>query len=442
MPQPLSPQEINQRYRYWRARLLITMAAGYAAFYLTRKSLNVALPDMQQALALDKADIGLLGTLFYTAYGLSKFGCGLWYDRYGPREFMGAGLVATGILNLVFALGDNLPLLLTTWALNGFFQGWGWPPCARLLTQWYSRNERGLWWGCWNMSINIGGALLPLLCVLLASLWGWRAALMAPGIIAIASGMWLCTRLCGTPQQEGLPCIGEWRQDALELRQQRQSPPQPLWPMLRDSVLANRAIWLLGLMYVLVYLIRIALNDWGNIWMAEGRGASLLGANAAVILFEAGGLLGALFAGWGSDLLFRGQRAPMILLFALGMFITVCALWLMPVHHYALLAAIFFSCGFFVFGPQMLTGLAAVEYCHKDAAGSVTGFLGLFAYLGAALAGWPLALVIERYGWPGMFITLTAAATLIAVLLMPLLLAAEETPDTPNRRVFYPDPQQ
>lgn len=425
----LSPEDIDSRYRYWRPRLLLLMVTGYATFYLTRKSVNIALPEIQQALMLDKADIGLLGTLFYIAYGVSKFGSGLWHDRHGTRWFMGAGLTATGALNIAFAFGDNLPLLLAIWTLNGFFQGWGWPPCARLLTQWYSRNERGLWWGCWNASINIGGALLPLVSTLLVSHWSWRAALMMPGITGMLIGLWLCKSLRGTPQQEGLPDVGEWRQDALEIRQRQTSPPMALWPMLRDTVLANRTIWLLGLVYVLVYLIRIALNDWANLWMAESHGVSLMGANATVMLFEAGGLAGALFAGWGSDLLFRGQRAPMILLFAIGVFTTVCALWLMPVHHYALLAAMFFSCGFFVFGPQMLTGLAAVECCHKDAAGSVTGFLGLFAYLGAALAGWPLALVIERYGWPGMFVALAIAATLIALLLMPLLMVAGETPE-------------
>lgn len=61
----------------------------------------------------------------------------------------------------------------------------------------------------------------------------------------------------------------------------------------------------------------------------------------------------------------------------------------------------------------MLIGLAAVECSHKQAAGSVTGFLGLFAYLGAALAGWPLSQVIERYGWSGMFVLLTIAAAMI-----------------------------
>ncbi|KOC93589.1 MFS transporter, partial [Winslowiella iniecta] len=201
------------------------------------------------------------------------------------------------------------------------------------------------------------------------------------------------------------------------------SPPMSMRTILRQAILANRTLWLLAASYVLVYLIRIALNDWGNIWLAESHGVSLLGANATLSLFELGGLTGALFAGWGSDLLFRGQRAPMILLFAFGLFLSMTALWLAPVHHYGLLSMCFFSLGFFIFGPQMLIGLAAAEYCHKDAAGTVTGFLGLFAYLGAALAGWPLAQVLEHYGWSGFFALLTLAASCIGLLLMPLLIA-------------------
>lgn len=110
--------------------------------------------------------------------------------------------------------------------------------------------------------------------------------------------------------EEGLPTVGQWRHDPLELRQEQQSPPMGLWQMLRTTMLQNPLIWLLGVSYVLVYVIRIALNDWGNIWLTESHGVNLLSANATVMLFEVGGLLGALFAGWGSDLLFSGQRAP------------------------------------------------------------------------------------------------------------------------------------
>lgn len=47
--------------------------------------------------------------------------------------------------------------------LNAFFQGWGWPPCSKILNTWYSRNERGLWWAIWNTSHNLGGAIIPLI---------------------------------------------------------------------------------------------------------------------------------------------------------------------------------------------------------------------------------------------------------------------------------------
>lgn len=419
----LTPEQISQRYRDWRPRLLFTMVIGYAAFYLTRRSISQVMPVMQLELGLDKADIGLLGTLFYLVYGASKFLSGMISDRTPAQWFMGGGLIATGVLNIVFTFCGSWSALLLVWTLNGFFQGWGWPPCAKLLTHWYSRNERGFWWGCWNTSINLGGALVPLLSGWLAMRWGWQAALLLPGIMGILIGIWLCWRLCDTPAAQGLPTVGEWRRDPLELWQQEHSPAMAMRDILRQQILANRTIWLLGVSYVLVYLIRIALNDWGNLWLTEAHGINLLSANTTLTLFELGGVIGALFAGWGSDLLFRGQRAPMILLFAFGLFLSMAALWLAPVHHRALLSVCFFSLGFFVFGPQMLIGLAAVEYSHKAAPGTVTGFLGLFAYLGAALAGWPLAQVMQHYGWSGFFALLTAAAGCIGVLLMPLLIA-------------------
>ncbi|MFC0227990.1 MFS transporter family glucose-6-phosphate receptor UhpC [Serratia aquatilis] len=418
-------EQVSARYRYWRPRLMFSMIVGYGAFYLTRKSVSYAMPVMQFELGLDKGDIGLLGTLFYLAYGGSKFVSGIVSDRSQVRWFMGVGLFITGVLNILFAFCHSLTALLVVWTLNGFFQGWGWPPCAKILTSWYSRNERGLWWGGWNTSISLGGALVPLLSGFMASHYGWKAALLLPGIIGMLIGLWLCRQLCGKPQQQGLPSVGHWRRDPLELWQEQQSPPMPMRRILYDTILRNPTIWLLGVSYILVYLIRIALNDWGNIWLAESHGVNLMRANATLSVFELGGLLGALFAGWGSDLLFRGLRAPMILLFSIGLFLAMTALWLAPLHHYGLLTACFFSLGFFVFGPQMLIGLAATEHCHKDAAGTVTGFLGLFAYLGAALAGWPLAQVLQHYGWYGFFALLTLAATCVGLLLMPLLMAGQ-----------------
>jgi OPA family sugar phosphate sensor protein UhpC-like MFS transporter len=149
----------------------------------------------------------------------------------------------------------------------------------------------------------------------------------------------------------------------------------------------------------------------------------LINANAALSLFEIGGFVGSLVAGWGSDRLFGGNRGPMNILFAIGIFLSVSALWLMPLTNFVFQAAGLFCVGFFVFGPQMLIGMAAAECSHKDSAGAATGFVGLFAYMGAALSGYPLALVLETYGWSGFFITISTCAAVIGLLLLPFLQA-------------------
>lgn len=281
------------------------------------------------------------------------------------------------------------------WVLNAFFQGWGSPVCARLLTAWYSRTERGGWWALWNTAHNVGGALIPIVMAAAALHYGWRAGMMIAGCMAIVVGIFLCWRLRDRPQALGLPAVGEWRHDALEIAQQQEGAGLTRKEILTKYVLLNPYIWLLSFCYVLVYVVRAAINDWGNLYMSETLGVDLVTANTAVTMFELGGFIGALVAGWGSDKLFNGNRGPMNLIFAAGILLSVGSLWLMPFASYVMQATCFFTIGFFVFGPQMLIGMAAAECSHKEAAGAATGFVGLFAYLGASLAGWPLAKVLD-----------------------------------------------
>lgn len=65
-------------------------------------------------------------------------------------------------------------------------------------------------------------------------------------------------------------------------------PPMPMLTILKEAIIFNRMIWLLGFSYILVYLIRMAINDWGNLWLTERHGTNLLSANATLSLFELG----------------------------------------------------------------------------------------------------------------------------------------------------------
>ncbi|MGO2507523.1 MFS transporter family glucose-6-phosphate receptor UhpC [Vibrio hibernica] len=417
--------QINNTYHYWRMHLMFSMYVGYGVFYFTRKSLNFAMPAMLNDLGLQYSDFGILGTLFYITYGLSKFVSGIVSDQTKPSYFMGLGLIFTGIINLLFGLSSSLTMFATLWTLNAFFQGWGWPPCAKLLTAWYSRSERGFWWSIWNTCHNVSGAIIPISIGFITVTLGWRYGFIIPGCIAIAVGLLLFFRMQDRPVTLGLPPVGEWRDDEIEKQHEAEGIGLRFSQIIQTYILSNKYIWLLGSSYLLVYVVRIAINDWGNLYLTERHGYDLFSANAVVSMFEIGGFFGSIFGGWGSDKFFRGNRAPMNLIFSLGIFISVAALWLTPVNNVVVLSGCFFSIGFFVFGPQMMIGMAAAECSHKDAAGTATGFVGLFGYLGAALASYPLSLIIERFGWEGFFSVITVAAASIGLFILPFLQAQQ-----------------
>ncbi|ATW42804.1 MFS transporter family glucose-6-phosphate receptor UhpC [Glaesserella parasuis] len=410
-------------YHYWRLHIMIGMYIGYAGFYLTRKSFNYVVPTLITDLGIDKNNIGIISTLFYITYGISKFISGVYLDKENPKHFMAYGLFLTGITNILFGLSSSVLMFTILWVINAWFQGWGWPSCSKLLTTWYSRNERGLWWSIWNTAHNVGGAMIPLIIGYLTLHYSWRYGFIAAGGLAILISIFLFFRLQNTPETMGLPSIGKWRNDNLELAQEKEGKYLTWNKILHQYVFFNKYIWLLALSYALVYVVRTAINDWGNIYLTEKYHYDLVSANSALSLFEVGGFIGSLVAGWGSDKLFASNRGPMALLFAIGIFFSIIAMWLMPKENFILQAGIFFSVGFFVFGPQMLIGMAAAECSHKKTPASATGFVGLFAYLGAAIAGYPLALVMESYHWSGFFVVIACAASGIALLLLPFLKA-------------------
>lgn len=412
---------------------MLSLYAGYAVFYFTRKSFNFAMPALIDDMGLDKGEIGLIGTLFYITYGCSKFLSGIISDRSNPRYFMGIGLIATGIINIAFGLSSSIVIFTALWMVNAWFQGWGAPPCAKLLTTWYSRSERGFWWSLWNTSHHIGGALIALLIGYLTLHYSWREAFIVPGVVGILFGCLLCWWLRDKPTTMGLPTIGEYRNDPLDKLQENQGNDLSAAIILQRYVIRNKYIWLLAFSYVLVYIVRTAINDWGNLYLTERHHYNLVSANAAVLLFEVGGFVGSIVAGWGSDRLFGGNRGPMNLVFAMGIFLSVAALWLMPLTGFVFQAAAFFAIGFFVFGPQLLIGMAAAECSHKDAAGAATGFVGLFAYTGAAFAGYPLALILKQYHWTGLFITISACAVMIGLLLLLLPFLQAQIPGNPSQ---------
>lgn len=425
------PAEVKRRYRYWQYRTLIGMYLGYLVYYFTRKNLPFAMPGLMEDLGYSMSSLGWILTLSSLAYGVSKFSSGIFSDQSNPRYFMAFGLFVTGVLNILFGLSSSLWMLAIFWGLNGWFQGCGWPPCSRLLTHWYGKRERGRWWAVWNTSHNIGAFLIPIIAIRCIAYFGdWRFAMYIPGAIAILMSFVVVNRLRDTPQSLALPSIEKYRGDPTGPDHHGNSSERELTTreILFRYVLTNKFIWLLAFAYFFVYFVRQAISDWGMIFLIEAKGFEATAAADCIAWLEVGGLFGSLASGWISDVVFRGNRGPVNALFAVMVVACIGLFWMMPAGLWLASSAAIFMLGFFIFGPQMLIGIACAELSHKKAAATSSGFAGFFAYLGAAVAGGPVANVAQNLGWGAFFVTVAISGFVAVLLLIPTWRLSVRTP--------------
>lgn len=372
---------------------------------------------MADDLGFNKTDLGAIATVLYITYGISKLLSGVLADKSNPRYLMAFGLIITGILNIVFGGCSSLLLFSIIWGLNGVFQAWGWPAITKILTYWFEKEKRGTWWSVCNTAHNIGGGLLPLFAVFLASTFSWRLSLFVSGAISIIMGFILMHRLRDIPKSLGLPPI---KDDAPT--DKATSSNISVKEILLQQILANPSIWLLALCYFSVYVLRMALGDWGMFFFIEEKGYSPVSSGTAILWFEVGGFIGVLSGGWVSDKIFKGNRLPYCLFCFLGIIGAVSAIWYSPISIKGIDFLYMSILGFFVFGPQMLVGLAASENVDKQAAATANGFVGLFAYIGAACAGMPVGMIIDKWQWQGFFYTLFGATIIGFILVLATMM--------------------
>ncbi len=415
--QPASPEliqgkeAIDQSYKHWRVRTMYAMFIGYAIYYFCRKNLSAAQPALIQELGYSKTQMGMIWSALYLTYGLSKMVNGLIGDRANPRYFMAIGLLLSAVVNVFFGLSSSLVMLGVLWGVNGWVQGMGWPPCARLLTQWYSPSERGTSWAIWNTAHQVGGGLILVLAGYLTEHYGWRTSFYVPAVIAVLVAFFLAERLRDTPESLGLPPVEVWRGDTkTSAGVSVATGSESFRSILFDHVLKNPEIWLLAIANFFVYLVRYGAMDWAPTFLVEVKHSTVANASYKTALFEIAGIAGSVLAGRLIDTHFRNHRALVNVIYMVLLVFAVWGFWMIPTGHPWLECFSLAAVGFLVYGPQMLVGLCAADAGGKYAAATASGFTGLFGYIGSIASGVGTGLLVDRFGWVGGFAFFTVSA--------------------------------
>lgn len=406
------PAEVRAQYRYWQRRILVASIIGYAMFYFVRKNLSVAMPEMARDLGISKTDLGLFLTLHGLIYGLSKFANGFLGDRCNARTFMAAGLILSAIVNVFFGLSSAVLTLGLLWLLNGLVQGMGFPPCARLMSHWFSPKELATNFSIWNTSHSIGAGLVVILCGYLVSHFGnWRLCFFVPAGLAILCSLFLLRALPDTPPSLGLPEV--------EGTAQSGSAAEGFSAALLKQAFTNKYVWFLALANFFVYTVRYGVFDWGPMLLTEMKGIKLAHASWMVFAFEGSGVAGMLLSGWVTDRFFGGRGARVCVISMTLAGLAMLLFWRLPGQSVWLSTLLLCLAGFFIYGPQALVGTIVANLATKRVAATAIGFTGLFGYASTVVSGWGLGTLVEHHGWNAGLAGLTGM-TVMGILLFAL----------------------
>jgi OPA family sugar phosphate sensor protein UhpC-like MFS transporter len=414
-------EKVDSMYKHWRLRIFYACFIGYTIFYLCKKNIAVALPGIMHEFDYSATELGLLGSSLYLTYGIGKFVNGVLADGSDVRKFLPTALFMTALANILFALAPDVigmlglsakifaMVLLWTlaflWGVSGWFQSAGFPAVAKSLTYWYSNSERGTKWSLWSCSHQTGTFLSFILAGHIAAHFGWRAAFLVPGALAMITALWLFDRLRDRPQSMGLPDVEVYRNEPVKEKpkeDKKEEDDMSYVEIFKKHILYNKTIWMLAIAYIFVYIIRFGAEDWMIMYLTKAKsGISLSDATNMIASLPLVGICGTVCAGVISDKLFKGKRAPVNLLYLVGVILSIIALKINTINslNYVIIGLL----GAFTYGPQMMIGgLCAVESSSKKVASAATGFTGIFGYVGAFLSATGTGFLVDKLGKNGV----------------------------------------
>ncbi len=202
------------RYRWI---ILGCCVLAYASSYLVRWSYTGLAPYISEDLHLDKAALGLMGSVFFYPYALAQVPWGILTDRMGGRHIISWGVLLSAGGLALFATSQGLGTAILWRMLVGVVAASAFVPIASLLAQWFQPRERGLANGIYY---GLGGGLgegaafllMPVIQIYLlqSSMFpfsGWRAATMFMAVLLALVGLlcyWLLQSYPRGPSTEHL----------------------------------------------------------------------------------------------------------------------------------------------------------------------------------------------------------------------------------------------
>lgn len=381
-------------------RIFLPFALGYFLSYLLRTVNAVISPALTAELGLSAANLGLLTSTYFLAFGLAQIPVGIALDRFGPRRVEALLLLVTAVGAVMFALGDSLQMLGAGRALIGLGVSACLMAALKGFALWYPRDRQSSMTG-FIMAAGALGALTasaPLEAAL--PVLGWRGAFWIIAGVALAASLTLWRSLPEMPSTGPRGSLG----DALRVLGGIYASPA----FLRYA--ASSATFVGGFM---------ALQSlWAVPWLMNVNGLGLAQAASMLVVLNLGSLAGQLSIGLLGVRLARRGIEPLTLL--RGGYVALLLAQVAILFSFGPILLLWFLFGLFS-AVNSQSYLAASRSFAPDLFGRVSTAINLMAFAGAFALQWGMGHALDVLRAHGHEMVMALQVSFAGLIVLQLL---------------------
>lgn len=370
--------------RWWIGGMLF---ASTVINYLDRQTLSNLAPYLKKDYGWTNTDYANLVIAFRVAYSLGLTLYGRLLDRIGTRRGLTISVIWYSAVSMLTSLAQGWYSFAGFRFLLGLGESANWPAATKAVSEWFPKRERGLATALFDSGSSIGGAIAPFVIVPIYWKWGWRPAVIIPGLLGF---VWLIfwRRLYHSPENHPRVSHEEFemiRQDKTESEAEAERlGPRPHWL----DLLRLPQTWGTIASKALTDPVWFFVADWFPIYLVA-KGIKLESAFIAYWVPFIGADLGNFFGGWASGLLIKQGWALGAARKALVVFGGIGVTLLIPTIFTTNLFIISLLFGFATFAYAAFSTIANVlpsDLYTSESVASVSGMSGTAAGLGTIIA--------------------------------------------------------
>ena len=372
--------------------------------YAIRYGYGILLIEMLPALAITKAEAGVIFSSFFVAYTLMSPLLGLLGDRFGVRLLLPLFVAILGVGTFLMSYASSVTEASLFYALAGIGAGACWAPVMALAQRWSSDEHRGKTLAFVDVGSSLGIIVSSTAISSIISANSWMTGWQTLGIMTLSIAA-LDFILIKEP-----PGWGQANQKAESITAPGESVRKAYAGIIRDS-----KFWLIGVAYLLMAFSVLVPITFLSTYAVQEQGFSTEAAASLITVVGIGAFFGKLGLGAISD---RTGRLRVMMLCS-GLVVGGCLGVAYTQGWVLFLFTAVLSIGFGAFWPMYAA--AASDYFHHKHAGGIIGlwtvFMGVGSIISPSVAGW-IADTTGTLSWSFVMAAIGAAISLL--LLVPV----------------------